>query len=47
VKLREKKLLGEIASKKELDAGMVKELERVTKAFVGTFTKGAKKVTSN
>ncbi|OGE36392.1 F0F1 ATP synthase subunit alpha [Candidatus Daviesbacteria bacterium RIFCSPLOWO2_01_FULL_39_12] len=43
LKLREKKVLNEIASKKELDAGMVKELERVTKAFVNSFGKGSKK----
>ena len=39
LKLREKKLLSEIASKKELDEKMVKELERVTKSFAGTFSK--------
>lgn len=43
LKLREKKLLSEIASKKELDEKMIKELERVTKSFVSTFSKGAKK----
>ena len=39
LKLREKKLLSEIASKKELDEKMVKELEKTTKAFVSTFVK--------
>lgn len=39
LKLREKKLLSEIASKKELDDGMVKELERATKGFVSSFIK--------
>ncbi|MBI2017882.1 F0F1 ATP synthase subunit alpha [Candidatus Daviesbacteria bacterium] len=39
LKLREKKLLSEIASKKELDEKMVKELEKVTKSFVSTFAK--------
>lgn len=33
LKLREKKLMSEIASKKELDDGMVKRLEKVTKEF--------------
>ncbi|MBI4038789.1 F0F1 ATP synthase subunit alpha [Candidatus Daviesbacteria bacterium] len=35
LKLREKKLLGEIISKKELDQKMVKELEKATKSFRG------------
>ena len=43
LKLREKKLLGEIASKKELDERMIKELERATKSFAATFVKGSKK----
>ena len=43
LKLREKKLLGEIASKKELDEKMIKELESVTKSFVVTFVKSAQK----
>lgn len=43
LKLREKKLMSEIASKKELDEKMIKELEKVTKAFVTTFGKGVKK----
>ncbi len=42
LKLRAKKLLGEIASKKELDEKMVKELERLTKAFANTFSKSMK-----
>ncbi|MDD5415984.1 MAG: F0F1 ATP synthase subunit alpha [Candidatus Daviesbacteria bacterium] len=47
IKLREKKLLAEIASKKELDEKIVRELEKITKEFVGIFMKGAKKETSN
>lgn len=43
LKLREKKLLSEIASKKEMDEKMVKELEKVTKEFLGIFKRGAKK----
>ena len=43
LRLREKKLLSEIASKKELDEKMIKTLESATKAFVSTFTKGVKK----
>lgn len=43
LKIREKKLLAEIASKKELDEKMIKELERVTKAFVTSFQKTNKK----
>lgn len=43
LKLSEKKLLSEIADKKELDAGMIKELEKATKSFAGTFMKGVKK----
>ncbi|MBI2040356.1 F0F1 ATP synthase subunit alpha [Candidatus Microgenomates bacterium] len=43
LKLREKKLLSEIASKKELDERMIKELEQVTKEFAGSFMRGAKK----
>ncbi len=42
-KLREKKLLAEIAEKKQLDDKMVKQLEKVTKEFVGIFMKGNKK----
>ncbi len=42
-KLREKKLLSEIAEKKWLDEKMVKELEKITKEFVGIFMKGTKK----
>ena len=40
LKLREKKLLSEIAEKKELDEKMIKELEKTTKEFVGIFKKG-------
>jgi len=46
LKLRAKKLLSEIAEKKELDEKMTKELEKTTKEFVNIFTrsvKGAKK----
>ena len=43
IKLREKKLLAEIALKKELDEKMAKELEKITKEFVGIFMKGVKK----
>jgi len=43
LKLREKKLLSEIATKKELDEKMIKELEKVTKEFVNTFKRGSKK----
>lgn len=43
LKLREKKLLSQIASKKELDESLVKKLEKATKDFVGTFVKGAKR----
>lgn len=43
LKLREKKLMAEIADKKELDESMVKKLEKVTKEFAGMFVKGAKK----
>ncbi len=43
LKLREKKLLSEIASKKELDEKMIKQLERVTRSFVSTFGKTSKK----
>lgn len=43
LKLTSKKLLAEIATKKELDESMVKELEKVTKEFVGRFMKGVKK----
>ncbi len=46
LKLREKKLLAEIAEKKALDEKMTKDLEKVTKEFVGIFgksVKGAKK----
>ncbi len=43
LKLREKKLLSEIADKKILDEGMIKQLEKITKEFTGLFMKGAKK----
>lgn len=39
LKLRQKKLLSEIASKKELDEKMVKELEKVTREFVKIYGK--------
>ncbi|MBU1032274.1 F0F1 ATP synthase subunit alpha [Patescibacteria group bacterium] len=39
LKLREKKLLSEIASKKELDEKMLKELEKITKEFVKIYGK--------
>ena len=43
LKVREKKLMSDIASKKELDERMIKELEKATKEFVGIFMKGTKK----
>lgn len=43
LKLREKKLLSDIKEKKELDAGMVKQLEKVTKEFVISFKRSAGK----
>ena len=46
LKLRGKRLLSEIAEKKELDDGMVKRLEKATKEFIDMFSKslkGAKK----
>lgn len=42
LKLRGKKLLGKIAFKKELDAGMTKELEKTTKEFVNSYLKSQK-----
>ncbi len=42
LKLREKKLMSEVADKKELDDGMAKQLEKVTKEFVGMFSKSGK-----
>lgn len=39
LKLREKKLLAEIVSRKELDASMIKQLEKATKEFVKTYGK--------
>lgn len=39
LKLREKKLLSEIASKKELDEKMIKQLEKATKEFVKLYGK--------
>lgn len=42
LRLREKKLLSEIAEKKELDEKMIKELEKVTKEFVSIFSKSLK-----
>lgn len=43
LKLREKALLSGIASKKELDEKMIKELEKTTKEFAEIFMKGTKK----
>lgn len=43
LRLREKKLLSEISSKKELDEKMIKQLEKITKEFVSSFMKGTKK----
>lgn len=43
LRLREKKLLSEIADKKVLDEKITKELEKVTKDFVERFKKGSKK----
>lgn len=40
LKLRNKKLLSDIAEKKEMDEKMLKELEKVTKEFVNMFQKG-------
>ncbi len=42
LKLREKKLLAEIAEKKTLDDGTVKGLEKITKEFAGIFIKSMK-----
>lgn len=42
LKLREKKLLSEIAEKKELDEKIAKELEKITKEFAGMFAKSQK-----
>src|SRR5260221_12726262 len=39
VRAKNKKLLSEIAEKKELDEKMIKELEKITKDFVSIFTK--------
>lgn len=43
LKLRNKKLMSEIAEKKQLDEKMVQELEKTAKEFVGIFMKGNKK----
>jgi F-type H+/Na+-transporting ATPase subunit alpha len=43
LKLREKKILPEISSKKELDEKTIKDLEKITKEFVGSFQKTNKK----
>ncbi len=43
LKLKEKKLLTEIASTKLLEEKVVKGLEKATKEFVNTFKRGAKK----
>ncbi len=45
LKLRNKKLLSELAEKKVLDEGMVKELEKTTKEFVTIF--GRKKINTD
>ncbi len=42
-KLKAKKLLSEIATKKELDEKMIKELEKITKEFVATYQRLNKK----
>ncbi len=42
LKLHGKKLLSEIASKKELDEKMTKELEKMTKEFAGSFIQSGK-----
>ncbi len=46
LKLREKKLLGEIASKKELDEKIIKLLEKSAKEFAESFKRVVKKGTS-
>ncbi len=43
LKLKNKKLLSEIASKKELDEKMIKELEKSVKEFSNLFKRGGKK----
>lgn len=43
LRLREKKLLAEIADKKQLDEKITKDLEKVVKEFVTLFKRGAKK----
>ncbi|OGE25528.1 F0F1 ATP synthase subunit alpha [Candidatus Daviesbacteria bacterium RIFCSPHIGHO2_02_FULL_39_12] len=40
LKLRNKKLMSELSEKKVLEEGMIKELEKTTKEFVGMFGKG-------
>ena len=42
LRLKEKKLLAEIADKKELDEKIISQLEKITKDFVNTFKKGIK-----
>lgn len=42
LRLHEKKLMSGIAEKKELDEGMIKDLEKATKDFVGIFIKSMK-----
>ena len=42
LKLREKKLLSEIAEKKELDEKLLKQLEEVTKSFLKTYSPSSK-----
>lgn len=43
LKLRNKKLMSELADKKALEEGMIKELEETTKEFVNIFGQGTKK----
>lgn len=43
IKLKNKKLLSEIASKKELDERMIRELEKAVKDFAAIFKRGVKK----
>ncbi len=43
LKVKEKKILAEIADKKVIDEKTLKELERATKAFVAIYMKGVKK----
>ena len=43
LKLRNKKLMSELAEKKVLEEGMIKGLEKTTKEFVNSFKKTLKK----